>query len=304
MRGLLFAIAVAFAVYATPAHANPVALTFNLHIEKISGPNPELASVVLGEMPEVGSTVGMVALLEAGDQDSDPGTGHYYSPPCAIFGACPVGALTVGSSTSPVFAFGELFVYNDQNIFGTGLPQDAFYEALYGGTSTGSIFIDVGSFAPLLPTSTFTSDAIPPPTALQALQFQMFGSPNDYDFDEAGDECLHSVRHRTSRRVPSARARTRLDGVGRVRLSRACETRSTKTHRTCLADVLSRRQWLIRGGSMLDRPGNEATCFRDCGTLEPGGIRDGDSGHPDYGPGDGRRLRVQKLPGQLGNSRV
>ena len=171
--------------------------------KRLVDPIRSLHQSVLGEMPEVGSTVGMVALLEAGDQDSDPGTGHYYSPPCAIFGACPVGALTVGSSTSPVFAFGELFVYNDQNIFGTGLPQDAFYEALYGGTSTGSIFIDVGSFAPLLPTSTFTSDAIPPPTALQALQFQMFGSPNDYDFDEAGTNAF--TLSGTARAVESQR---------------------------------------------------------------------------------------------------
>ena len=67
------ALALAF-VLVTPGitRADSVTLSFILNIHHIGGPNPELASSVFGETPEVGSTMRAHAQINPHDIQPDP----------------------------------------------------------------------------------------------------------------------------------------------------------------------------------------------------------------------------------------
>ena len=76
------AIALVFVLFtAINSRAEPVTLTFILNIQGFGGPNPELASSVFGERPEVGSTMRAVAQLNPHDRQPDPNYGEYVGEP-------------------------------------------------------------------------------------------------------------------------------------------------------------------------------------------------------------------------------
>lgn len=181
MRGFVLALAIALAVYATPAHADPLTLTFTVHISQVSG-DPQAGLDVFGEKPEVGSTIRAVMLLDPQDREpDDPTVGVYLSPyPRDPFAFTDL-LLTVGSSTTPVYGPGNLGVSN--NVIPYQETVDRFDYSLPIGVTPTFAQTNVLLLGDL-PASTFNSDAIPPPTALRSgLWFFLATTPFDYTGD-------------------------------------------------------------------------------------------------------------------------
>ena len=183
MRAFVLALAIAFAVYATPAHADPVQIAFDLHIETIGGPHPELALGVFGEMPQVGSTMRAVDRLNPQDLLPEEPNRGWYSNDYWLHPGNATLTLTVGSSTTPVQG-SALMDVEDNISFATPGDTDRI-QYLINDPDGGQMNISdrirfwLGG---VYPPSTFTSDALPPPTALQSgLRFDLAVRAFGYD---------------------------------------------------------------------------------------------------------------------------